>query len=205
MNNSSVFLYKEYFPVVSGKFIDYQVMEITHDQNATVKSDTAIYQLRCLIGDTFTDNSGAIAYEYLRLSRLNESLDWTQKDLWSIKVENNKAQLVDENQRVVKMVFPISKYTTWNANQFNTDAKLTCSYKNIHQALNINSFNLDSTVLVEQENTRNLLLFKRKYEVYAKGLGLVRKYFKDLNINNFDTLNISSGKEIYMEMINFGG
>jgi len=59
-------------------------------------------------------------------------------------------------------------------------------------------------LVVEQEDKRNLIEFKRKYEVYANRVGMVKKYYKDLQISNFDTLNIKSGKEIFMTLTNFG-
>ena len=31
--------------------------------------------------------------------------------------------------------------------------------------------------------------YQNQYEVYAKQIGLVKKYYKDLQISNFDTLN----------------
>jgi hypothetical protein len=202
--NSDQFLYTSYFELKTGKFIEYDVMEITHNENATIQHDTSYYQLKCVIEDTFTDNAGRLAFNYVRYKRTNSTEPWAQSDLWSTTVFNNKAELVEENQRIVKLVFPISEFTTWNANQFNTDAKLNCSYDELHVPKAINGFSFDSTLVVEQEDKRNLIEFKRKYEVYANRVGMVKKYYKDLQISNFDTLNIKSGKEIFMTLKNFG-
>jgi hypothetical protein len=202
--NSNQFLYTSYFELKTGKFIEYDVMEITHDENASNQHDTSYYQLKCIIEDTFTDNVGRLAYNYVRYKRANSAEPWLQADLWSTTIFNNKAELVEENQRIVKLVFPISEFTTWNANKFNTDAKLNCSYDELHVPKAINGFSFDSTLVVEQEDKRNLIEFKRKYEVYANRVGMVKKYYKDLQISNFDTLNIKSGKEIFMTLTNFG-
>jgi len=202
--NSDQFLYSSYYELKTGKFVEYNVMEVTHDENLAIQHDTIYYKLKCVIGDTFTDNAGRVAFEFIRFKRNNSSENWKETDLWSTIVFENKAELVEENQRVVKMVFPVSKFTTWNANQFNSDAKLNCKYELIHKSLTIGNFTLDSTVVVEQENRRNLIEYKRKYEVYANRVGLVKKYYKDLQISNFDTLNIKSGKEIFMTLTNYG-
>jgi hypothetical protein len=202
--NSNQFLYISYFELETGKFIEYDVMEITHDENASNQHDTTIYELRCVIEDTFTDNAGRLAFNYVRYKRTNSTEPWLQSDLWSTTVFNNKAELVEENQRIVKLVFPVSEFTTWNANQFNTDVKLNCSYDDLHLQRTINGFSFDSTLVVEQEDKRNLIEFKRKYEVYANRIGMVKKYYKDLQISNFDTLNVKSGKEIFMTLTNFG-
>ena len=57
---------------------------------------------------------------------------------------------------------------------------------------------------VEQEDVLNLVSFRRKYEQYANNVGLVNKYYKDLNIFNFDTLNIQYGTELIYKCIGFG-
>ena len=202
--NSNQFLYSSYYELKSGKFIEYDVMEITHDENASVQHDTNYYQLKCIVEDTFTDNAGRLAFNYVRYKRTNSTESWVQSDLWSTTVFNNKAELVEENQRIVKLVFPVSEFTTWNANQFNSDVKLNCSYKDFHISRVINGFTFDSTLIVEQEDKRNLIEFKRKYEVYANRVGMVKKYYKDIQISNFDTLNIKSGREIFMTLTNFG-
>jgi hypothetical protein len=202
--NSNQFLYTSYYELKSGKFVEYDVMEVNHDENAAIQHDTSYYKLKCVIEDTFTDNAGRLAYNYVRYKRLSSSESWVQSDLWSTIVFNNKAELVEENQRIVKLVFPASEFTIWNANQFNSDVKLNCNYAELHKSKVINGFSFDSTLVVEQEDKRNLIEFKRKYEIYANRVGLVKKYYKDLQISNFDTLNIKSGKEIFMTLTNFG-
>ena len=57
---------------------------------------------------------------------------------------------------------------------------------------------------VEQEKERNLIAYKRKFEEYAANVGLIRKVYKDLTIMNFDTLNVKSGKEIFMDIVEYG-
>ncbi len=202
--NPQQFMYTSYYEIKQGRYIDYKVTEITHNEDATIKHDTSNYFLRCIIGDTFIDNSGRVAYEYIRMKRFSETEPWVQCDLWSTIAESNRAELIEENQRIVKLFFPVSKYTEWNANMYNTDTKMNCTYKNIHKPKSYNGLSFDSTLVVNQDSSRNLIQYKRKYEVYANHLGLIKKYYKDLAISSFDTLNISSGKEIFMEIINFG-
>ena len=93
---------------------------------------------------------------------------------------------------------------TWNSNQFNPNAANACFYSSIDYSGSIGSFVFDHLAQVEQADERNLVVYKRQFEVYAQNIGLVRKYYKDLNIANFDTLNIKSGKELFMEVIGYG-
>ncbi len=57
---------------------------------------------------------------------------------------------------------------------------------------------------MEQAKERNLIEYKRKYEEYAANVGMIRKVYKDLSIVNFDTLNVKFGKEIFMDIIEYG-
>lgn len=196
--------YESYFELVQGRFVIYNVREINHDENASLQHDTLYYQLKTLIGDTIIDNSGRIARKFFRFKRNDSSQNWNLTDVWIALIDDNYALLTEENQRVIKMLFPISKTTKWNANIFNVSPNLDCYYDKIHESINLNGLSFDSTVVVEQADKRNFLEFKRQYEVYGNRVGLISKYYKDLKINNFDTLDINSGKELIYSCIDFG-
>jgi hypothetical protein len=161
--------------------------------------------LRTLIGDTIIDDEGRIARKYLRFKRNNNSLPWVQTDVWTTIVVDNRAELVEENQRLIKLVFAPIASKQWNTNAFNMNPVLTVFYSDIHKSKTIGAFTFDSTLVVEiEENETNAIQYKRKYETYAKGIGLVSKYFKDLSIVNFDVTNIKSGNELFYTCIGFG-
>jgi hypothetical protein len=196
--------YESYFGLIPGRFIIYDVREIFHDETAQIKHDTLVYQLKTVIGDTIIDNVGRIARKYYRFKREIGSANWLLADVWTTLIDENYAELNEENQRVIKLLFPVSLNTKWNANVFNVSSSLECFYDKIHKTLSLNGIEFDSTVRIEQESERNLIEFKRKYEVYGNRIGLILKYFKDLKISNFDTLNIKSGHELIYTCTDFG-
>jgi hypothetical protein len=49
-----------------------------------------------------------------------------------------------------------------------------------------------------------LISYSKKYKVYAKNVGLFSKFYKDLKINNFDTLKVLNGVELYYTLRNYG-
>jgi hypothetical protein len=198
-------LHYDYYDLTPGRYIDYSVLEIIHDENQLIKHDTLRYELRTLIGDTIIDDEGRIARKYLRFKRNNNSLPWVQTDVWTTIVVDNRAELVEENQRLIKLVFAPTASKQWNTNAFNMNPVLTVFYSDIHKSKTIGAFTFDSTLVVEiEENETNAIQYKRKYETYAKGIGLVSKYFKDLSIVNFDVTNIKSGNELFYTCIGFG-
>lgn len=194
----------DYFDLTPGRYVDYDVIEINHDVDASVEHDTLIYQLRTYIGDTVIDNEGRIARKFIRYKRNDSSASWMLSDVWTTIIEGNRAELVEENQRIVKMVFSPTLFKEWNANAYNSFPELNCYYDAIHENKSIGAFNFDSTLVVEQDDFHSLVDHKRQFEVYAKGIGLVRKYYKDLTIANFDSLNVQKGKELFYTCIGFG-
>ncbi len=203
-NSSKPEPHKNYFDLTQGRFVEYEVLEINHDENALIQHDTLRYFLKIQIEDTIIDNLGRTNNKYVRYKKFNLSDGWIISDVWTTIIDGNNAEIVEENQRIVKMKFPVDGYTNWNANIFNNLSSLDCFYEDIHKPLNINGLSFDSTVKVNQGSDRNLIRYYNKFERYAKGIGMIEKYYKDLNISNFDTLNISSGKELYFKPINFG-
>lgn len=192
------YFHYEYAGHTKGRFVVYDVLEVYHDVSQTIQHDSSKYQLKTVIGDTVIDNEGRLARKFLRYTRDLESDPWVLKDIWTSVIADFRFEVVEENQRVIKLVFKPTIDKTWDANAFNPYASFDSYYENLHKSYSYNGHNFDSTLTVEHENELNLIEYKRKFEIYAKGFGLVRKHFKDLKINNFDSLNISSGMEMIM-------
>ena len=203
-NTKPLVFFETYYPLESGAYIDYYVQEVNHDDLSSIPHDTLNYYLRTLIGDTLIDNEGRVAYKYIRKTRIDTSDAWQISDIWTVLKNGNKIELTEENRRKVKLILPPNNFTIWDANIHNSLSAMNCFYEDIHQPFTLNSLAFDSTIRVEQENVLNLVAYRKKYEVYANHIGLVKKYYKDLVISNFDTLNISSGTELIYNCIDFG-
>lgn len=200
--NSTVNLHLDYFGYKQGRFVVYDATEINHLSDGS--SDTSTYQLKTLIGDTVHDNSGRVGHKFFRYKRLNASEAWSLKDVWFIILADNRGELVEENERIVKLVFAPTTDKVWNGNAYNTNPYMEYSYDDIHAPFSINGIQLDSTVKVVQEDVFNLIYWRKKHEVYAKNIGMVKKHYQHLNISNFDITNISTGKELFMNMVEYG-
>ena len=196
--------YQSYFPLDFGTYVDYEVVEVQHDINAEITSDTSLYYLRTVIGDTITDNTGRLARKFFRKKRNELSDPWVTTDVWTALINNNRVEVTEENKRKVWLILPPLNSSSWDQNAFNVDDAIFCAYEGIHENSSINNLNFDSVLRVEQEDVLNLVSFRRKYEQYANNVGLVNKYYKDLNIFNFDTLNIQYGTELIYKCIGFG-
>ena len=200
----SVDFHYDYFDLTPGRYIEYNVMEVKHDETAIIQHDTSFYQLRTVIGDTVIDNEGRTARKYLRYKRSTSSDVWVLADIWSTIIDSRRAEVLEENQRMVKMVFAPTIEKVWDMNAYNMFPELECYYRDIHDSYSLNGIGFDSTVVVEQEEFSSLVDHRRKFEVYAKGVGLIHKYYKDLEIQNFDTLNVKNGNEVFYYLTGYG-
>jgi len=194
--------HREYFGLQQGRYVIYDVMEIDHDQ-ALLQHDTSYYQLKTYWGNIFIDNEGREAREFIRYTRATPSDPWVFSDLWTGIIDGIRGELIEENQRTVKLVFAPTLSKEWDANAYNMDGALDCYYRDIHQDTTINGSFIDSTLVVEQDDYATLIDTVRKYEMYAKNIGLVHKYYKD-NFYQFSSTEVVKGKELYYDYVSHG-
>jgi hypothetical protein len=203
-DNEPVDFHFGYFPIDKGRFVIYQVHEENIDANVN-QYDISDYYLKAILGDTVIDNQGRIARRYERYISDNANGPWVLKDIWTTLIESNRAELVEENNRTIKMVFAPTKFKEWNMNAYNILDPLECYYRDIHKELIINGLSFDSTVVVEQEDYPDSQIeYRRKYEIYAKNVGMVYKKFIDQSNAWGDTSNVIKGKKLTMSAIAFG-
>lgn len=192
-----------YFGLKKGKFIEYDVTHIIHDDEVDIH-DTLKFRLKTIIGDTITDNEGRTATKYIRLlwNDLNDT--WETKDVWTALINGKNAELTDENQKIIKLTFPINKSISWNPSIFSSLPTENYHYDKIHIPLIFKNHLFDSTITVLQNNYFTLVDYKFQTETYAKNVGLISKYYKNLRIKNFDTLQVKKGEEWFYTMTKFG-
>jgi hypothetical protein len=209
--SDSINFHADYYPLETGRFVIYEAMEIQHDDQAIILSDTNKFFLKTVIGEEIEDLMGDQAHKFYRYTRTNENDPWVIKDVWTTKLKSNRVELVEENERIVKLVFAPTPDKEWDMNAYNAEDKMLVRYDetSLHKSYtstpsNFPATSLDSTIRVNQQNFFSLVDDRKKYEIYAKGIGLVHKFYKNNSINNFDTLNIRQGREIHYRLIEFG-
>ncbi len=203
-NEVEVDFHLAYYPMENGRFVEYDVTEIYHDENSGIH-DTSNYRLKTVIGDTVIDNSGRVARKIYRYIFNEQTNEYQVKDLWTGLIDQYRFELVEENQRLIKLVFSPTLNKEWDMNAFNSFDPIYAYYENIHKPFSSGNLNFDSTITVVEEIMEpNLIEYRRKTEVYAKNVGLVSKYYKDLTISDFDTLQVKRGTELFYTVIGFG-
>lgn len=193
-----------YFPIIEGNYVEYHVLEIYHDEDLNPVIDSTEYFLKITAGEKVLSNTG---------DSINKLFFYTKPHLDSTyildkvnTVYNNGTQGIYnlDNQKYIKLAFPANVGVSWNMNTYNTLDQLTSEViqKDYSGVLNGQAF--PSLLRTQQLDFFSLVDYQKAYEIYAKDVGLVEIYWKDLVINNFDTTDIRRGEEIYWKYLNSG-
>jgi hypothetical protein len=196
----------EYFGMEEGRYVIYDVTEMVHDDGLN-QHDTSIYQLKTVWADTFVDNQNRTARELHRYIRSTENDPWVLQDIWTGLIDGIRAELVEENQRVVKLIFAPTQNKEWDANAYNQDEERICFYRDIHGDTTIDNTTFDPTLVVEQDQFNSLIDSVHRYDMYSKDVGLIYKYDRDLHYQiNSQTQQIylNEGKEKYYRFVSTG-
>ena len=201
-NNESVNYYYNYFPLELDAWIEYDVLDIMHNESGS--SDTSVYQLKEITTEEFIDNEGRLTYRIERYRRDDVNANWSIKDVWYSNKTKTTAEKVEENVRFTKLIFPINTSKYWNGNAFNNLEEWEYSYDSLHKPKLINNLSFDSTITVIQRDNQNVVEYEKVKEIFAIDIGLIYKSHIDLDINLSNILDINSGRELEMTITAYG-
>jgi hypothetical protein len=195
-------LKQEYFPVDIGNWIIYDVVDIRHDIN----HDTLNYQIKEIITADFFDNSGRLAQRVERYVRNSDTEPWQFGDVWHSIRTSRSAEKVEEDERFVKLIFPVTEFKYWDGNAYNQRVSWEYYFDSIDYAGSVGSIVYDSLAYVMQRENSNFVEYEQAFEVYAKNIGLVEKQLIDLDVRSGMIVldSIVKGIELYQTAIDYG-
>lgn len=181
----------EYFPLETGKYKIYRVDSTVYDAFFGT-FQTISYEVKEITGSTGTDGEGDFFYSVERYIRPNNTQPWELYNIWSEKIEDNQLQRVEDNQRMIKMVFPVKESRTWDGIVYiRRDTLVPVRGGSIDMFKDWNQFTYnnvagtffdtisntvypDAVEVMQVDKTNNI---ERRFskEVYAKNIGLVYK------------------------------
>ncbi len=201
-----------FYPAESGRFIVYQVDSIYHDQpvsNEPGIHDTVSFFLKEVIDGDFDDAIDEVSFEIKRFKKSTIEADWQLTDVWFAKRSSRNVERVEENQRFVKMAFPILASAEWDGNALNDLDEWVYKYDSLFESRSIDSLLFDRTIRIDQRNFLTQVNDELAWELYAEDVGLIYRYHKVLftrpnYLNNRVAANIISGIEYRWKIINYG-
>lgn len=186
---------QEYYPLEIGKWVIYDVDSTIWDDTFCVKRFYN-YQVKHIVADTFTDNIGRPSYRVETYIRKRVENDWTAHHVFYVTNTEVTLEMIHDQFRFIKLVFPVSEGTTWKGNNYiltkdparsfydNWDY----SYRKVGDIFNTGLKVFDNTITVEHRDDAisDPEVFPDVYaertssrEVYASGVGMIyREYFR---------------------------
>lgn len=184
---------KDYFPINPGHSVEYAVDSIIFN-DFTKTIDSVSYELKDVVGDAFVDDQGRNSWTVNRYRRNDSTQEWREILSYYFTVTPFNIEVVDDNLRFIKLVFPVKPNTNWRGNayistNFNQEYKWLNNELWIYRYANLsapysNEFTqFENTVTVNQADiTTGTPSDPDKYsdrtysqEIYAKSVGLVYK------------------------------
>jgi hypothetical protein len=150
----------------------YQVQEIIYDDFFN-KIDTFNYQILEINDTFFYDNLNQTVMRIERYKRINDSALWNYHETISSHIDNYKYERNENNSKNVKLSFPITFETIWNANTYNSNNNTMVFYNEINVRKNIENNWYDSVLVIKSDPIFSSVGEKYYEEQYAKNIGLI--------------------------------
>jgi hypothetical protein len=181
-DGSSVDLGYGYYPVQVGSTWIYDVDSLVYDDNSgRTTIDTFEYQYREMITGTFTDVTGRTAHLVSRAYRNSDTDTWAPANTWTLLKTEQSVQKVQENTRLVKLVFPLNPSQKWDGNAYNSLGEEEYSLAFFGQPYHTPHAQYDKALQVMHQDEENAIEEIRRYEVYAQHTGMVYALSDSLN------------------------
>ena len=163
----------EYFPLRIGDTLTYKITTINIDRPTKV-FDTTVYYLKEVIESKFIDNENDTAYRIERYISPDNNY-WKIHQVWSAKITDKYAVKVEENNRIIKLRFPIAKDNKWNGNLLNSIEDKTFKISNLYHKFNTSTYYFDNCLTVLQDSLESIINKDYECEIYHFGIGLIYK------------------------------
>ena len=201
--------YFKYYPVNIGSSWYYDIDSLVfHKAVNGLQIDTLHYLVKESIIDTIIIN-GNLIYRLEKYERLTLQDSWNIKSVYSIQLLDNQIIRSEENQKFIKMTFPLTVGNKWDGNLYvNKQNEIQIGGESLEifkdwdsKVLSYNVpynngwMKFDSTSTIEIAKNESLIDIRDGYEVYAKNIGLVYRFLKVLdtqcNGNPIDCKDVS--------------
>lgn len=190
----------DFAPLTVGKYITYSLDSLVYINFGSTEAHR-FYEVKYVTADSLADLLGRKAFRIVRYIRTLPSGNFTPDNTVLAVNTGINFEFTENNLRYLKLTSPIKNDRSWKGNsaidvsslgselQYLADWDYT--YKNVDVPLKVGNFNLSNTITVNQidesfnlpvippgtANQTNIASRDYSQEIYAKGIGLVKKEF----------------------------
>ncbi|PKQ70143.1 hypothetical protein [Raineya orbicola] len=182
-----------YFPLEIGRYVIYNVEELTYRVPNNGIPQRRVYQLKEIVADTFTNLSGEKQFVLERYTRTSFETPWQIDSVWSALRTGSQAIKFENNVPYVKLVFPTENNKTWNGNAYNDKGEQTYRITDFRKPQTFGELSFPNTLKVNMGKDSSLVSHIQREEIFAENVGLIYLFRK--NIRYFsDPPNLGLGK-----------
>lgn len=164
----------DYYPIDFNSYRIYDVMETTYvNKVETIEN----YQLRESITDAITN--GENTTYLLTVERREDALDiWESIEIISVVKSNQSVRITRNNQSIINLSFPIRIGREWDGNGNNLELEQFYRYEEADEASLFSD--AEHVQVVISELPPNIVEQDERFEVYARGIGLVERDYTQI-------------------------
>ena len=179
--DETIFLPPVYFNYVPTNINHSIIYDVDSTFYADFDSSVHYYHFQVMekVESTYTDSAGRPTQRIERYKRDNISSPWQIASVWNSTLTATRFERYEDNERYIRLGFPINELQTWNGNALNNIGPEEYSYDSFHVPLSIGSYNFDSSLTVIQFGDTSLIHEKFGIEKYANHVGRVYKLYID--------------------------
>lgn len=195
----------DYQPLELGAVWEYKVLETNYFGESD--QETHQYFYKDSIASHYFNEVGEQVFLVHRMSS-DDRRAWRQDKVFTYRVSKNTLIRTVDNVAIACLVFPPSDGQRWDGNIYSALPENTFSLE-LYEKYPVGDQDFSSTAkVVQSEEDDRITLRDNRFEVYAKGVGLVESYYEVLS---YCTRNdcvgeqiISTGRFVHLELIGHG-
>lgn len=188
-----------YFPIDSTKQYFYYVDSIAYNKNLK-RIDTFHYQLKTVLSNSFFDNLGVQTWRVSRFAKYSDTLDFVEIQNHFIQFYGNKFLYTENNEVLLKAVFPIKNELVWNGNLFNNLGYIKSKVNFVNETFVTTDTTFQNTTKITEWENKDFIFDNYRVSVYQDKVGLV--YFRNRFVETQQEKNEVSGYDISLKLIN---
>jgi hypothetical protein len=205
-----------YFPLRKGLYHIYEVEEVTYTLG---EPETLHYQLKTLVTDSIAGSNGQYTHILTRSRKMAGEETWEPLETWSVRKSAAEVIVSEGNVPFVVLTFPFNKNSEWNGNKYNSVINPTTktnediysvTKKGVEVSLETGLMFPRCSEILQEDNQEFVVFLDQRYEVYAEGVGLIRKekigllYCNDQDRNCIGQQIVDEGTVYKQELLEYG-
>lgn len=193
------FLGYDYYPLQVGS---YRVYDINERRLLPNKDSVSRYKVIEMLSDKFEEGGDTI-YRIERFYKYDSSDNWSLDSVWTTSRTPDLARRTENQVPYIKLSFPVEQGKTWDGNRANTRPSDEYRIDSLEYPFQLDDTTFNNTLTVVQGDQVDLISTDLRWEVYAKGLGLVYKFNKVLEHQNLSQQD-TTGLILKQKLIDYG-